>query len=129
MRKRGVPVPEPNVVTPRGLRELRAEHDELGRSGGDADRLRELEAHLATAQTLDADRAVVGIGAQVTVEDDDGKRTTYAIVGAIEADPKRGAIGWQSPLAQALWGAREGDTVSLPRGDGEIVKIAYGAYD
>ncbi len=127
MRKRGVPVPVPNIVTPAGLVALRAEHDELGRSGGDPDRLRELADHLATAQTIDPDRETVGVGASVTIEDDDGKRTTYRIVGAIEADAKRGLVSWQTPIAQALWGLRVGDGVTLPRGEGEIVAIDYDA--
>jgi len=126
MRKRGVPVPVPNIVTPAGLVALRAEHDELGRTGGDPDRLHELADHLATAQTIEPDRETVGVGARVTIEDGDGKRT-YHIVGAIEADAKRGLVSWQSPIAQALWGARVGDAVTLPRGEGEIVAIAYDA--
>lgn len=125
MRKRGVPVPVPNIVTPAGLVALRAEHDELGRTGGDPDRIRELADHLATAQTLEPDRDTVGVGARVTIEDDEGKRTTYHVVGAIEAEPKRHMINWQSPIAQALWGLRVGDGVTLPRGDGEIVEIEY----
>lgn len=125
MRKRGVPVPVPNIVTPRGLRELRAEHDELGRTGGDPDRMHELADHLATAQTLEPDRDVVGVGARVTVEDENGKRTTYHVVGAIEADAKRGLVSWQTPIAQALWGLRVGDGVTLPRLEGEIVAIVY----
>jgi len=126
LRRRGVPVPELNVVTPEGLRAARAELEALGQAGGDPDRMRELADHLATAQAIEpADRSVVDIGATVTVEDDDGKRSTYRIVGAIEADAKRGWVGWQTPIAQALWGARVGDTVTLPRGEGEIIAIAY----
>lgn len=127
VRKRGVPVPVPNIVTPAGLAALRAEHDGLARSGGDPDRVRELAEHLATAQTLEPDPSVVGVGARVTVEDEDGKRATYHVVGAIEADARRGLVSWQSPIAQALWGLRVGDGVTLPRGEGEIVAIAYDA--
>lgn len=127
IRRRGIPVPELNLVTPAGLAAARAEFDQLTRSGGDPDRIRELADHLTTAQAAEppADRGEVGLGARVTVEDEEGARHTYEIVGAIESDPKRGKLGWQSPLAQALWGARVGDTVILPRGDGEIVAIDY----
>jgi transcription elongation factor GreB len=127
IRRLGVPVPELNFVTPGGLAAARAELDELTRNGGDPDRIRELTEHLATAQALEpSDRNQVGIGATVTVEDDRGKRTTYRIVGAIEADPKHGSLGWQSPIAQALWGARVGDSCVLPRGDEvEIVNLTY----
>ena len=127
IRRLGVPVPDLNFVTPAGLAAARAELDELSRSGGDPDRIRELTEHLATAQALEpTDRNQVGIGASVTVEDDNRKRTTYRIVGAIEADPKHGSLGWQSPIARALWGAHVGDTAVLPRGDEvEIVAITY----
>ncbi|MBV8760381.1 MAG: GreA/GreB family elongation factor [Deltaproteobacteria bacterium] len=127
IQRLGVPVPDLNFVTPAGLAAAKAELEQLVRSGGDLDRIRELSDHLATAQALEpTDRDVVGIGASVTVEDGHGKRTTYRIVGAIEADPKQRALGWQSPLAQALWGARVGDTCVLPRGDEvEVVEITY----
>jgi transcription elongation GreA/GreB family factor len=127
MRKRGVPVPDPNVVTPSGARAARAELEQLTRTAGDPDRIRELTEHLATAQEIaPADRNVVGLGAAVTIEDEAGKRTTYKLVGAIEADTKRGWLSWQTPIANALWGLRVGDTVQLPRGDEvEIVAIDY----
>jgi len=126
-RRRGIPVPELNLVTPAGLVAARAELDQLARTGGDTDRIRELADHLATAQAAEppADRGEVGLGARVAVEDDDGRRTVYEVVGAIEQDPRRGRVSWQSPVAQALWGMRVGDAVSLPRGDGEIVAIDY----
>jgi transcription elongation factor GreB len=97
------------------------------RTAGDPDRIRELTEHLASAQEISPeDRSVVGLGAAVTIEDDAGKRTTYKLVGAIEADIKRGYLSWQSPIANALWGARVGDAVELPRGDEvEIVAIDY----
>ncbi len=127
MRRRGIPVPELNPVTPAGLVAARAELEQLTRSGDDPDRVRELAEHLSTAQAADppSDRGEVALGARVTVEDEHGERHVYEVVGAIESDPKRGKLSWQSPLAQALWGMRVGDGVTLPRGDGEIVAIEY----
>ncbi|MBK9033541.1 MAG: GreA/GreB family elongation factor [Myxococcales bacterium] len=85
VRRRGVPVPEFNLVTPDGLAAARAELEELTRRGGDPDRLRALTDHLATAQAVEpGDLDEVGLGATVTVEDDDGQRRQYRIVGAIE---------------------------------------------
>jgi transcription elongation GreA/GreB family factor len=126
-RRLGIPVPDPNFVTPAGARAARAELDQLTRTAGDPDRIRELTEHLATAQEVPpGDRDAVGLGATVTLEDEAGKRTTYRLVGAIETDTRRGWLSWQSPIASALWGARVGDTVDLPRGDEvEIVAIAY----
>jgi len=127
-RKRGVPVPELNMVTPRGLEAARAELEELTRTNGDADRIHELAAHLATAQPVEppADRGEVAVGATVVVQANSGRRTTYRIVGAIEADPRHGALSWQSPLAEALHGAHVGDAVELPNGDEvTVVSVAY----
>lgn len=125
VRRRGVPVPEdvPNYVTEAGARALRAEIAELT----DGDRAKEIADHLATAIVMapPADRSRVGFGATVTVVDDDGKRATYRIVGAIEASPRAGAIYWQSPIALALHDTAVGDSVALPRGDVEVVAIAY----
>ncbi len=129
-RARGIPVPVPNFLTAEGARAARAELDQLGRTGGDAARIRELTAHLETAQIAPiGDREIVALGASVTIEDESGKRTTYRIVGAIEADPKRGHLSWQSPVANALWNARVGDTVELPRGvEAEVVAIDYDGH-
>jgi transcription elongation GreA/GreB family factor len=135
LRRRGVPVPALNLVTADGLIALRAELETLTSSLGTqpdttraAARIRELADHLATAQTIEPeDAARVGLGAYVTVEDTRGERMTYRVVGAIEADPKRGWISWQSPLAQVLWGAELGDQVALPRGDGEIIALGWSA--
>jgi len=121
--RRGVAVPEPNYMTPAGARAARSELA----AGGDDDRMRELADHLATAQVIEppAARDTASLGATVTVEDASGKRTTYQIVGALEADARRGRVFWQSPIGEALYGARLGDAIVLPRGEVEIVAIAY----
>lgn len=128
VQKRGIPVPDPNFLTPSGARAVRAELEGLTRDGGDPDRMRELSEHLASAIVLEPqDTGVVGLGARVTVEDEDGKRATYHIVGAIESDPKRGFLSWQTPIANALWGGRVGDSIDLPRGTVDIVALDYPA--
>lgn len=122
--RRGVPVPEPNYMTPAGERAARAE---LATCTDEA-RVRELTEHLATAQIIEppADRGVAGLGAAVTIEDAAGKRTRYRIVGALEADARRGLVFWQSPIAEALYGTRVGDPVTLPRGgEAEVVAVEY----
>jgi transcription elongation GreA/GreB family factor len=122
--RRGVPVPEPNYMTPSGARAARSE---LASCRDDA-RIRELTDHLATAQILEppAERETVSLGARVTLEDESGKRTTYRIVGALEADARRGLVFWQSPIAERMYGARVGDAIALPRGgEAEIVAVEY----
>lgn len=122
LRRLGLPVPVPNPVTADGLRALRAELD----AGPSDDRARELTDHLATAESVEpVARDAVGFGATVTVAAADGAHRRYRIVGAIEAAPRDGAINWQSPVARALLDARVGDTVTLPRGDVEVLAISY----
>jgi transcription elongation factor GreB len=65
----------------------------------------------------------VFFGATVTVEDEDGARATYRIVGPDEIDLKLGHISVESPLARALLGKQAGDEaiVRRPRGEVEVV--------
>jgi transcription elongation factor GreB len=65
-------------------------------------------------------------GATVDVEDEDGKRNTYRIVGEDEIDLARGDISWRSPLGRTLLKRQEGDTVVLkrPSGDLELTVVA-----
>jgi transcription elongation GreA/GreB family factor len=122
--RRGVPVPDPNYMTPAGARAARSE---LASCHDDA-RVRELTDHLATAQLIEPppERDTVSLGASVTIEDESGKRTTYRIVGALEADARHGRVFWQSPIAERLYGGRVGDAITLPRGgEAEIVAIEY----
>jgi transcription elongation GreA/GreB family factor len=124
VQRRGVPVPDPNYMTPAGARAARSE---LAGCRDDA-RIRELTDHLATAQILEPPpaRDTVSLGARVTIEDESGKRTTYRIVGALEADARRGLVFWQSPIAERLFGTRVGDAIALPRGgEAEVVAIEY----
>jgi transcription elongation GreA/GreB family factor len=123
--RRGVPVPTdvPNYITPAGERALRAELADCKDTG----RAHEISEHLASAVVIAApeDKTRVGFGAKVTVEDEAGKRTTYRLVGAIEASPKEHAIYWQSQIAEALHDCAVGDSVELPRGEVEVVAIEY----
>jgi transcription elongation factor GreA len=61
----------------------------------------------------------VALGSAVTVRDaDTGREQTHTLVSAHESDPKTGRLSVESPLAQALAGARVGDEVAFeaPRG-------------
>lgn len=126
IKRRGVPVPVdvPNYITADGARALRAE---LAALPHDSERAQEIGDHLATAVVMEppADRGRVGFGAKVTVVGEDGARTRYHIVGAIEAAPREGAIYWQSPVALALHDATVGDSIALPRAEVEVVAIEW----
>ena len=69
-------------------------------------------------------------GATVEIEDEDGKRATYRIVGEDEIDLARGHVSWRSPLARALLKKEDGDTVVVrrPTGPTEVTVVAV-RYD
>ena len=97
-------------------------------------RIAEIEHKLAGAQvidpsTIDADGRVV-FGATVEIEDlASGARRTWQIVGDDEADVKDNKVSVNSPLARALIGKSEGDSVEVQAPGGvrtyEIVAVGY----
>ena len=98
-------------------------------------RIKQLEGELSHAQVIDVSTLTAGskivFGASVELEDvESGKETRYQIVGDLEADIKQGLIAISSPVARALIGKHEGDSVSIdtPGGTSEydIVSVTYG---
>jgi transcription elongation factor GreB len=72
----------------------------------------------------------VRFGATVDVADENGKKSSYLIVGPDEASPSDGRISFQSPLGRALMKRRVGDVVSVVRPAGEIeIEIKAIRYD
>ena len=67
--------------------------------------------------------------AAVVVEDEDGERHRYRLVGPDEFDAAAGRISVDSPVGRALMGKRLGDEALIrrPKGDAvwEIVEIGY----
>ena len=94
-------------------------------------RILELEKILETAEIIEKrDTDKVGLGTTVTIrylDEDEDDTEEYKIVGSKEADPSNNKISNESPLAQAIMGAKAGDerTVESPRGSYrvEIVEI------
>jgi transcription elongation factor GreB len=73
---------------------------------------------------------IIRFGACVEVEDEDGQRKTYTLVGPDESDPASGKLSFQSPLGQALMKRKVGDVVVVKRPAGEIeVEIVSLRYD
>ncbi len=146
-----LPVSEhPNLVTPAGLQMLR---DKLGVYEAERAKLKEHDTELAAQSHLprveqevryweerlrsaipvdlaEQPRDSVAFGAVVTVEDAEGARHDYQIVGEDEADPQHGKVSYVSPLARALDGAAVGDLITWKRPAGdqelEVVAIEYG---
>jgi transcription elongation factor GreB len=74
-------------------------------------------------------RDEVRFGATVVVEDDDGERSQFQLVGEHEAAPEQRRVNWFSPLGRALAGARTGDRIewSTPSGRSAylVCEISY----
>jgi len=97
-------------------------------------RIQEIESKLSVSQIIDpadlhADGRVV-FGATVQLEDEEtGARVTYQIVGEDEADIKLGLVNIGSPIARALIGKEQGDTVEVQTPGGimsyEVVAVSY----
>lgn len=80
-------------------------------------RTRELEGMIALSEVIDPGKLSgtrIVFGATVELEDtDSGEKVTYTIVGDHEGDIKQGLIAVSAPLARAMIGREEGDTVTL----------------
>lgn len=95
-------------------------------------RIKELEGMLSLADVIDPSKlsGAVKFGATVTIVDEDSdEERTYQIVGEAEADIERGLLNIRSPLARALIGKDEGDSVEVKTPGGtksyEILTIRY----
>jgi transcription elongation factor GreA len=97
-------------------------------------RIRDIEAKLANAQIIDVtalkpDGRVV-FGSTVHLVDlDSDEESVYRIVGEDEADIKSALLSIASPIARALIGKHEGDTVEVTTPGGqktyEIAEVEY----
>ncbi len=116
------------------LRENAEYHAAREQQGFIEGRIKLLEGELSHAEIIDVSKINAGsrvvFGATVVVADaESGEETTYQIVGDLEAAIKQGLIAITSPLARALIGKNEGDTVTLEAPGGrrefEIVEVRY----
>jgi transcription elongation factor GreA len=92
-------------------------------------RIRVLEALLASAQVTEATAGdVVGVGSRVSFRDESAKVTEVTLVHRLEADASAGKLSVESPIAEALIGARAGDTVEAetPRGEKRLEILEVG---
>lgn len=85
-------------------------------------RIKEIESILSRAEIIDPKSlsGAIKFGATVTLVDEDTEEErTYQIVGETEADIERGLLNVRSPLARALIGKDEGDSVDVRTPGGE----------
>ncbi len=95
-------------------------------------RVKELEAVISLADVIDLTRlkGSVKFGATVVLVDEDtDAEKTYQIVGEYEANIEAGLLNIKSPIARALIGKDEGDSVEVRTPGGvrsyEILSIVY----
>jgi transcription elongation factor GreA len=91
-------------------------------------RIRELQALLDNAETLDAPSgAHVTLGHTVWLREPGEPDDHFQIVGPAEANPREHRISHESPLGRALLGKRPGDRVQVETPGGavtfEIVRV------
>ena len=131
-----------NLVTPEGLEAIDAEvaalRSELAKaeSAGERERIALMSRDLrywnarresAEVSVPDANSDVVRFGMTVTIEDENGKKKRWKIVGEDEADAAHGTISHVSPMAAAMFGKKVGETATVNGKGWEIVKMKAGA--
>lgn len=95
-------------------------------------RVKELEGVISLADVIDPSKlsGPIKFGARVTLVDEDtDEEKTYQIVGEYEADIENGKLNIKSPIARALIGKEDGDSVGVRTPGGEksyeILEIVY----
>lgn len=95
-------------------------------------RVKELESVISLTEVIDPTKlsGAIKFGATVVLVDENtDEEKTYQIVGEYEADIEGGKLNMKSPLARALIGKDEGDSIEVNTPGGarsyEILKITY----
>ena len=95
-------------------------------------RIKELEGIISLAEIIDVSKlsGAVKFGATVTIADEDTDvEKTFQIVGEPEADIEKKLLNLNSPIARALIGKEEGDSVEVRTPGGikyyEIVSVRF----
>jgi len=110
--------------------EYHAAKEQQGHNEG---RIMELEDQLSRAEIIDVSKlsgTTVKFGATVTLIDEDTEEEKkYQIVGDAESDVSQGKVSISSPIARALIGKSEGDSVEVVTPGGgrayEIMKVSF----
>ena len=95
-------------------------------------RIKELEGAISLSDVIDPAKlsGPIKFGATVTLVDEDtDEEKTYQIVGEYEASIEKGLLNIKSPMARALIGKDEGDSVEVRTPGGvrsyEVLSIEY----
>jgi len=86
-------------------------------------RIRDLRLTLERAEIVhrEAGDDSVGLGSEVTLQDDDGETETWTLVSPEEANSLEGTISTDSPVGRAVIGCRAGDSSTVVTPAGSIV--------
>lgn len=96
-------------------------------------RIQYLEDKFSRAEVIDIEKmagSAIKFGATITLADEESdEEVTYQIVGEYEADLSEGRISLNSPIARALIGKIEADSIEVHTPKGvklfEILKVEY----
>ena len=95
-------------------------------------RVKELEGAISLAEVIDPTKmsGSIKFGATVTLVDEEtDHKKTYQIVGEYEANIEKGLLNIKSPIARALIGKEEGDSVTVRTPGGEksyeVLKVLF----
>ncbi len=84
-------------------------------------RIQEIEYILRSAVIIEKTGTdVVSVGSTVTVQEDNYDPETYHVVGAKEADPRKGRISNESPIGRALIDHKVGEVVEAETPGGRV---------
>jgi transcription elongation GreA/GreB family factor len=90
-------------------------------------RIASLADELSRTRALEASRvdaSEVRVGTTVTLKEaGDERERRVTILGPWDSRPEDAIYSYQSEFAQSLLGAKPGDTVRLPEGEAEILRI------
>jgi transcription elongation factor GreA len=108
-------------------------HSAKERQGLIEARIKDLESMISRADVIDPGKmsgSTIRFGATVALVDEDtDEEKTYQIVGEPEADIAAGRLNMRSPLARALIGKEEGDSVEVAAPGGsrsyEVLSVRY----
>jgi transcription elongation GreA/GreB family factor len=126
--------PGPNLVTPRGLRQIEersaALEEQLAGDLSDEQRKKVLRdarywrQRLASAQLAPTPTGkTVAVRTRVTYTRD-GQQRTIEVVGHDESDPTTDRVSFLAPLVRAMLGAEEGDEVDYAGGTLNVLSVA-----
>ncbi len=108
-------------------------HSAKERQGFIEGRIKELESLISRADVIEPTKmsgTIIRFGATVELIDENtDQERTYQIVGEPEADINAGRLNMRSPLARALIGKEEGDSVDVATPGGarsyEVLSVRY----